>query len=123
MNDRILNIAIEEAMKSEYEQRMAAVCFRKKRIISKGHNDALSCDKHHHPKFRKWSTSIHAEVAAILNAKRDLCGCDMLVIRINNNADLRRSIPCQHCMNYLHYVGIRNVWCYNGCEFECINVS
>lgn len=105
-----LNKAIEEAKKSRHRHRIGAVVFKRKRIISYGHNEAPRSARNLHPRFYKWPGSIHAEIAAILKAKTDLRGCSILVIRINRDNKLMYSRPCKYCMMYLEYVGIKKVF-------------
>ena len=61
----------EESKKSNHRQKVGCVIFDKKRIISKGHNYSQKSVKKFHPKFQKFQYSIHAEVDAIIKAKRD----------------------------------------------------
>ena len=105
-----IQTAIEQANKSDYHYRIGAVIFDKKRILSTGYNKAHSTKKKLHPKFRKWETSIHAEAMAILNAKCDLKGKSILIVRMNAGNNLNAITPCEHCMSYLQYVGIKNVY-------------
>lgn len=106
----IIKAAIDEANKSVYKQRMGAVIFNHKRIIARGYNKSLSWAQNHHPRFRRFATSIHAEIATILNARTDLKGFDMVVVRINNHGELRNGMPCIYCLSYLSFVKIRR--CY-----------
>lgn len=108
--DRWLKIAVDEANKSEYHQKMSAVVFNKNQFISKAHNVAERSIKKHHPKFRKFPHSLHAEILSIINAKQDLKGKSILVVRVNNNNEFRLAKPCKHCESYLRYVGIKTVY-------------
>lgn len=62
-------------------------------IISQGFN----CNMHNHMNV----TSLHAEIAAIRNAKKNLLitnDCDMYIVRIGKgNGNFRYSKPCSHC--------------------------
>lgn len=106
----IINKAVEECLRSTHNPRHGAVIFKGKRVYSVGYNTAHRSVKSIKPNSLKWDTSVHAEVAAILNAKRDLHGFDMLVVRLNNKRQFMLSKPCVHCQAYLEYVGIRNVY-------------
>ncbi len=106
----LINIAIEEALLSDHKQKVGAVIFNKKIIVSKGHNTKQKSIKKFHPRFQRFPYSVHAEVDAIINAKRDLKGLSMLVIRINNSNQFRLSKPCNDCMKYLNYVGIKKIY-------------
>jgi deoxycytidylate deaminase len=111
MNKRIIESAIEEAEKSVYDQhRVGCIIFNKSKIISRGHNYALKNRSRLNPIFQKWKGSIHAEVDAILNAKKNLKGCDLLVVRINRKNEFRMSMPCIECQKYIQHVCIRKVF-------------
>ena len=105
-----IKLAIREATKSHYKQRVGAVIIKKKRILSKGHNYAQRAARKLHPKFKQWPNSIHAEADAILKAKTDLFGATIYVIRINRAGQLRYALPCSYCMAYLKHVGIRKIF-------------
>ena len=106
--DRWINLAVQEAKKSTYHQKLGSVLFNKKQFISSSYNNPERAVKHHHPKFRKFYHSIHAEVGAILNARKDLKGASILVVRINRNNQFLLAKPCFHCQSYLEFVGIKN---------------
>jgi tRNA(Arg) A34 adenosine deaminase TadA len=106
----LIRTAIKEAEKSDYRIRMGAVIFNKKKIVSKGHNHTNSLQRKLHPTFQEWPDSIHAEVEAVLKAKQNLKGYDLLIIRINKKKQFRISKPCPHCTALLNHVGIRNVY-------------
>jgi len=89
---------------------MAAVIFDKKRIFSIECNSSQRGVKSITRKYIRYPTSIHAEVAAIIRAKTDLKRTSILVIRVNKSGKLTMAKPCQHCLAYLDFVGIKN--CY-----------
>jgi deoxycytidylate deaminase len=109
VNKSILKLAIEEAEKSTHHFRVGAVVFKGKRIFSSGRNEIRSCSKMP-DRFMKWNNSLHAEQKAILNARRDLNGYDMLVIRIGKSGSLLLAKPCEVCMRTIEYVGINNIF-------------
>jgi len=110
MNKRIIDTAILEARKSTYEHRIGCVIFKKSKIISFGHNYAQKKRKRLNPKYQKWEGSVHAEVDAIINAKTNLKGCNLFVVRINRKDEFRLSKPCLECQKYMNHVGIKNVF-------------
>ena len=110
ISNTFINIAIEEAKKSDHKQKIGCVIFNKKRIISKGYNTSLKSIKKLHPKFQRWPGSVHAEVDAIIKAKKDLKGCSMLIVRVNKKNQLRLAKPCDSCMKYIEYVGIHKIF-------------
>lgn len=122
---KFTKFAMEEASKSDFRQQVGAIIFSKNSIISYGHNVAQRSVKHMLSKFQRWPNSIHAEVAAVLNAKTDLRGMSILVVRTNNKNQLMMSKPCLHCMSYLKYVGIKKAY-YSINEYpymECIKLN
>lgn len=107
---KYIDIAIEEAFKgTDYRIKVGCVIFDKGKVISKGHN----CRRNHrklHPNFYNWKGEIHAEMNAIINARTDLKGCTLLVIRVNKNRQLRLSKPCKLCLRYIEHVGIKKIY-------------
>ncbi len=110
VNNKFIQIAIEEANKSNHRQKVGCIIFDKKRIISKGHNYAQKSVKKLHPKFQRFPFSIHAEVDTIIKAKTDLKGTSILVIRVNKNNQFRLSKPCSNCQEYIKYIKIKKVY-------------
>jgi len=103
--------AVKAATDSEYKIQVGSVIFDGKKILSVGCNGIRNHRKLH-PKFQKFpgSGSIHAEIDAILKARRDLKGMSLLVVRINKQGKLMLSKPCSNCIEYLNHVGIKNVY-------------
>ncbi len=118
---RFLKYAVEEAQKSEHRQKVGAVIFDKSKIISRGYNHPQRSVKHLRRKFQKWPGTVHAEVDAIIKARTELKGMSILVIRVNNKKQLRIAKPCQYCLMYLEYVGIRKVF-YSTNEYPYIEM-
>ena len=110
MNKKIIDTAINISQRSTYRHRVGAVIFSKNKIISTGHNFKERSVKKLHPRFQKWPGSVHAEVMAIINAKTDLKRASILVVRVNNKNQLLLSRPCQECMKYIQYVGIKRIY-------------
>jgi deoxycytidylate deaminase len=106
----LLQTAFNESFKSTHKQRMAAVIFNKNRIISVGYNKPQTHRKKLHPKFQRFPNSIHAEAAAILNAKTDLKNCSILITRLDAEDNFTYAKPCNHCKEYISYVGIRTIY-------------
>jgi len=105
-----INLAIQEAEKSTHKHKMGAIIFKGKIIVSKGYNHSSKSVKSITKEFCNRPGVIHAEVAAILSAKKDLKGYNILVVRINNNGALRLAKPCRYCVGYLKFVGIRHIY-------------
>lgn len=106
----LIKIAMTEALKSDHKQKVGCVIFDKKRILSKGFNTSQKSTKKLHPKFQRYKFSVHAEVDAIIKAKKDLKGSCLLVIRVNNKNQFRLSKPCKNCENYINFVGIKKIY-------------
>lgn len=104
----ILKAAIEEAELSTHQHKVAAVIFKGKRIISIAHN-SVRANKIPH-KFKNFLESTHAEAHAIIKARQNLKGYDILVIRINRTGNIALAKPCEFCQDFIDYVGIRSVY-------------
>jgi len=111
--DRLIQLAIFEANKSNYKQKLGAVIFDRKSIISTAYNIVGSKRRNLHPKRIKWENSLHAEALSIINAKKDLRGKSLLVVRVNNSDELRCSMPCKNCLDYCEYVMLKEVYFIN----------
>ena len=116
---KFLDIAKEEAVKSNHYHKIGAVIFKNKSIISTGYNYPRRSTKHLLPKFQKWQYSLHAEICAILKARCDLSDCSILVVRVNKKGKLMMAKPCKFCSEYIDYVGLENVY-YSNKEGEII---
>jgi len=91
-----------------------AIIFQKKTIISAGW-----CQEKSHPLQAKYNRSknsyksknswLHAEVHAIINAKNEAEGADMIIGRYADGR-MKPSCPCSACMLAIEYSGIRNIW-------------
>lgn len=118
ITNTFLNLAKEEALKSECKIKVGCIIFYKKNVISCGYNKFRAAKKLH-PKFVKWKGSIHAEVDAILKARADLKGASLLVVRINNKGEMRLAKPCVNCMKYIEHVGIKKI--YFSVDTNCVD--
>jgi deoxycytidylate deaminase len=108
---RFLTRAIKEAEESTYtKHKVGAVIFKGKRIISVGRNWAHKWVSSVPAHFKKWPTSIHAEVDALIKAGPHSEGNSILVVRIGNSGNLLLAHPCVYCEAYMHHCGIRKVY-------------
>jgi deoxycytidylate deaminase len=90
---------------------IGAVIFNRAGLISIGCNHYHKSVKHHHPRFRKFRDSIHAEVDAIIRARTNVKGMSMLVVRTTKNSGvLKNAEPCPECVRYLQYVELKKVF-------------
>lgn len=99
---QFINIAIEEALKSEFQQKHGCIVFNKKTILSKGNNNYNIYNK-----INKFSYFTHAEINALSNfikrqKRYNIKYVDLLIIRIKsidtNNIYLADSLPCSNCI-------------------------
>ena len=87
--------------------RHGAVIFTEEQILGRGYN---------HKFLGMKNCSVHAEVAAIANAKKKLSmlpnGTEIccLVVRINKKGNLTNSMPCANCRRELRKHGINTVY-------------
>ena len=113
LKDTIIKASIKSAIKCNgHKQRHGAVIFKgSHNIISMGYNHPNRYCNKLNPEYRRWISSVHAEVDAILNANiKDCKRSSLLVVRINQKQEFRMSKPCIHCMNLIKYVGIKRVF-------------
>ena len=106
----VIKLAILEAQASTHRHKIGAVIFDKKYIISSGHNHAQRSVRSITTRFLKWENSIHAEVMAIIKARKDLKGASILILRLSVKTKYGLAAPCKDCFKYLQYVGIRAVF-------------
>lgn len=106
MISRFLNIAIEQALKSELANKHGAILFTRRSILSKGYNKFLN------GRQRDTSISIHAEMNCLQTIRKNVKynKCHILVIRLNSNNKLVNSKPCQHCIESLRNTKIKNIY-------------
>lgn len=105
-------VAIAKAMrKTNQEMRKFHVAF----ILRKGRPLVIGINRNRtHPaskaKGYKPHQKLHAELNAVLcGGKSDYSGCDMVVIRIDNNNNANNSKPCQACGELIGKLGFRSV--------------
>ena len=103
-------IAKNEAIKSTYIYKVGAVIWRGKEIISTGHNYRSKSVRSINKNYVKWYPAIHAEVDAIINAKKDLTKASILVIRVTKSGKLSMAKPCRYCTAYINHVGLKTVY-------------
>jgi len=108
----VIELAQEICKKSNMKQRMSAVVFDGAEILGQGCN-RLICEGSVPPvrKYGKGWYSVHAELQAIRWAVKKhgygrLLGCSIYVMRENG----RIAKPCQHCMQIIEMVGIKNIF-------------
>lgn len=103
--------AIAAALGSEdYQFKLGAAIFSKKRLISIGANNAKT-----HPLSRFYGrpVTIHAEMQAIIRAKNivdSLEGMILVVARVKRNGELGLARPCLGCQNIIRLHNIKEVW-------------
>jgi len=107
--EKIITLAKREAEKSTSRYRLGALIYRKKEIISTGYNKILTNCPKIPEKYKKYPTSVHAEMAAIVNARANLAGTTLVVVRINRCGKLMHSFPCKHCFPYIVLLGIKRI--------------
>lgn len=116
VSDKIGKFLIEIAKVSDYvgKNRHAACITYKKQTISYGVNQLKT-----HPImlefFPKDKIFLHAEISAIISAINE-CGhkflskCDLHVIRLDYNNELKLSKPCKYCTEAINFYNIKNVY-------------
>jgi deoxycytidylate deaminase len=92
--------------------KIGAAIFRKNEIISIGFNSYKTHTRFNHiNSFSEDMTYVlHAEMAAILKARRSLDGCNIFVFREYKNGSMAMSRPCKACYNALKEAGIKYIY-------------
>jgi deoxycytidylate deaminase len=93
-----------------------AIVFKGYSVISTGW-----CQCKTHPKqarymryakpYKKHNSFLHAEMHALITAKGNASGCDLIIARWADG-ELRPSYPCGACLEAARDEGIRNIWHY-----------
>lgn len=109
----IIKVAIEEAEKSNFRYKVAAIIFKSNRIYAKGHNYQSRPNNNLHPMLRHPYFTIHAEIDAISKLGRDdYSNLDILIIRISGKKikKLAMAKPCIHCQKALEFINFRRIY-------------
>lgn len=117
MNSRIFAKLAEHAREHNSgfgENHVAAIVFRKQ-IVSMGFNS-----KKTHPLQKKFAKNehaifLHAEIHAIIKAiailgKNRLKECDIYVMRLSKDGEVRNSKPCHGCSKAIKEYRFKNVF-------------
>ncbi len=105
--DYIIQILSKYATtKSTSTFKHSACIIKKNKILSIGYNYHLT--KNIGNKY-----TVHAEVSSILNLpkqyRRDLQDCELIVIRIGGDGEIRCSKPCKNCMDFINKHKIKKI--------------
>ena len=90
--------------------KIGAVIFHRKGIISTGFNYPERSLKRFTRFFMVHPTSVHAEVAAIINSRQNIKGRSIFVLRLNKKGEMRLAKPCNYCMGYINFVGLKSIY-------------
>lgn len=88
--------------------RLGAVVAKGREILGVGANDTVKT----HPRSTTPNNKIHAELAAIINARTDLRGATLYVFRSGFRERPLLAKPCKHCQALIKKEGIEFV-CYS----------
>jgi deoxycytidylate deaminase len=113
VSNRLQNIAKDLAHMSEHHFRVGALIVKGRRVLSTGYNKT----KTHtiiRNKIDRYSLcdKLHAEMAAILNARTDIIGAKLYILRVcpDNKYGTGMSKPCNLCMRLIRASGIKDVF-------------
>lgn len=86
-------------------------------------NKIISIANNYHPKYLKDSYSIHAEVACILNLKKNrrkiLEECELYIIRLSPIDNIfKYSKPCKNCTNFINQYNIKKIYYSTNYEYD-----
>lgn len=94
---------------SPHRHKLGAIIARQGKIIGKGWNKV---DRGVSLYEGYWKGSCHAEISALLDAKCDVAGSSIFVVRRNR----RLSAPCSTCRAILQEAGIKRAYYFNDGE-------
>lgn len=100
---RALKLALKASELSEERYKLGAIIFKRK-PISTGFNKTNRSWSGSH--YGHWAGSLHAEIAALINARSSVKGASIFVARKHE----RLAKPCSACMAALKEAGIKTVW-------------
>jgi len=118
IHHNVLEVAIEECKKSNMTQKMSAVIFKDKNILSLGHNRLVSPSPNPQLQYLgvPYPYSIHAEVDAILNYeghRRNLRSASIFIFRqrkIKGKITVGLAKPCKCCKKVIRSAEIQKVF-------------
>lgn len=104
----MMHIAVKEAFKSTFRQRIGCVVEKNGRILSTAHNSV----RYKRGRFRKkWCNSLHAEQAALLAIPpRDRKRSSLHVARVLKNGELGNACPCEWCRDLIIQSKVKEVF-------------
>lgn len=112
---RIINLAAQAALRSEWKWRVGAVIYSGSRVLAIGTNSSIKTS----PKSWHDFKSRHAEFNALIKVDRSLWNrSSIYVYRIGRDGNRHMAKPCGACEKMLAWAGIRRVeWTTEiGCE-------
>lgn len=103
--DTFVNLAKENALKSNQKYRHGCVVIKKKQLYF-GYNQET-----HQTKGFNNKTTIHAEIDACKKVPKNvLKGAVVIIVRVNNQGKLCPSFPCETCKKYLESMKVKSVY-------------
>jgi len=115
---RLLNLAVDQAYKSEMYHQHGAVLFNGHRVLGLGYNRIDRCKTQVRETF-----STHAEQDCIQRFSNvikkgtkkyknmsNVKNYDILVVRINKSGSLVNSRPCDDCIRRLQLLGVNRIY-------------
>lgn len=108
----MIELSLKQAHKSSYKHRLGACITLGRKVLGVGYNKVNRYQSR--VKTTSWDGSLHAEIAAVLDALRNhpverLRGATVTVVRIGKSGELRLVMPCRSCYNSLRNLGIKEV--------------
>ena len=108
MNQRMINLAKKEALKSKFRLRLGAILHNGSRVIASGFNKVNKT----HPlgQVGEFNVKRHAEMDVLIRAQHhDLHGCDITIARVKKDGALGMARPCRICSAELKRRGVRKI--------------
>lgn len=103
-----IGIAKKAALKSDMRHKLGSILYDKSRYVT-GWNISYGCKVD----TKNTPFSLHAEEHTILKGVRVGIEFDkaiLIVVRVNNKGDMRKSKPCFNCQRLIERVNMRQVY-------------
>lgn len=112
---RYIELALKLAQQSTYHQQIGCVVIKKNRIVGVGFNKGQKT----HPKSKHAFKSIHAELAALLNAgQENAYKATVVIARKYKDNTLANAHPCPSCMLLLKEMRVKRIVYTNNNSWE-----
>lgn len=102
----MINRANKEAKRSSFKQPLGAVVVKGGRVVGIGHNGIRFSSRNTSTRHKQ---SLHAEVAALLDAGSNAKRSILFVSRLTKDGKTAMARPCPFCMSFMKELRVKKV--------------